>query len=163
MVSVTLSPDGTHLLTGSLDGIALLFSSGLDLVGSEGEGEGEGEGEASQEIAQALIDDFNDGDTDGNGMLSFAEAQGLFAALTLAEFDALDTDRNGELNQLELEDAGAVPGTGGEGEGKTGGGCFKESNSPKIFTDLKNFFGELFLLGLLTIVLVAWRGFGGRP
>ena len=87
---------GTANLTGSADGNA--FTLKLSFVG---EGEGEGEGEPSQEIAQALIDDFEDGDTDDNGTLSFTEAPALFAALTLAEFNALDTDSNGELTQRE--------------------------------------------------------------
>ena len=151
--TVTLS-EGTHTFTLSVtdnegsnstpDTVTVSVSSGT------------GGGEPSQEIAQALIDDFDTGDTDDNGTLSFSEAQALFAALTLAEFNALDINGDGELSQPELTAAGATPPTTG------GGGCFGKSNSPKIFTDLKDFFGDLFLLGLLTVVLVAWRGFGVR-
>jgi len=39
----------------------------------------------------------------------------------------------------------------------------RKVNSPEILADLKYFFGDLFLLGLLSIVLVAWRGFGVKP
>ena len=60
----------------------------------------------------------------------------------------MDHDGDNELTEAELE---AGPATGG---------CFGGGKSLKLVTDLKDFFGDLFLLGLLTIVLVAWRGFG---
>ena len=78
------------------------------------------------------------------------EASAFLAGLSLAEFTALDFNGNGELSQAELEVTGAVPPS-------TGGGC--RSKSSKTLNDLKDFFGDLFLLGLLSIVLVAWRGY----
>ena len=44
-------------------------------------------------------------------------------------------------------------------EGDIGG----EDPELLVADGLKDLFGDLFLLGLLTIVLVAWRGFGVRP
>jgi hypothetical protein len=115
------------------------------------------EGEPSQEIAQLLMDDFYFGDFNFNGTLRFQEAPGVLGNLRQAQFNALDANGNGELSQAELELVGAVPPSSG------GGGCFKKSNSSRIFTDLKDLFGDLFLLGLLSFVLIAWRGFGVRP
>ena len=60
------------------------------------------------------------------------------------------------LSQHELTATGAIPPS-------TGGGCRGKSNAEKVLTNLKDFFGNLFLIGLLTIVLFAWRGFGMRP
>ena len=76
----------------------------------------------------------------------------VLASPTLAQFNALDKIGDSELTNADLEYTGAVPPSTGSCNG----------NSPKILTDLKGFFGDLFLLGLLTIVLVAWRGFGVR-
>ena len=108
----------------------------------------EGEGEPSQEIAQELINDFDAADTNSNGALSFAEASAIVAALTQAEFNTLDVNRNAELPRSELEATGATP--------PRAGGC--NSKSTKTLTDLKDFFGDLFLLALLTLTLIAWRG-----
>jgi len=121
----------------------------------EGEGEGEGEIEPSQQLAQALLDAFESVDTDVDGAIDFLEAQGLFAALTQAEFDALDGDGDGEVSQAELIAAGAVL--------PAKGGCFGGGKVGKVVSDIKNFFGELFVLGLLSIVFVVWGRFGVRP
>ena len=121
--------------------------------GNEGEGEGEGEGEPSQEIAQALLDDFSTGDGNSDGRLNFAEAQSVFADLTQAAFDLLDSSGDEVLSRTELELTGAMAYA-------SGGGCFSGGKSLDALSDLKDFFGDLFLLGLLSIVLVAWRGIG---
>ena len=47
------------------------------------------------------------------------------------------------------------------GPDDTHGGC--NGKSTKIITNLKNFFGDLFLLGLLTITLLSWRALQLRP
>jgi hypothetical protein len=45
----------------------------------------------------------------------------------------------------------------GKGEGE-GSGC--RNNSLKVLNDFKDVVGDLFLLGLLAVVLVAWGGSG---
>ena len=97
------------------------------------------------------MNDFDAGDFDDNGTLSFAEARVVIAGLTQAEFDLLDFNGDGELSEDELRVAGAE---------SPCSGCFCSGKSTKV---LKDFFGDLFLLGLLSIALVAWRGFGVRP
>src|SRR5690606_37043508 len=68
----------------------------------EGEGEGEGEGELDT-LAEALLDIFVGADIDADGRLSFAEASASLNALTLARFNALDTNGDGFLSESELE------------------------------------------------------------
>ena len=107
------------------------------------------------------------GDADSRGGLSFAEAQLLISGLTLAEFRSLDFDGDNALSEAELVVADAAPSGEGEGEieskGDTRGGCFSKGNSSKVLRGIKDFFGDLFLLGLLSIILIAWRGYGVRP
>lgn len=45
---------------------------------------------------------FADVDTDGNGELSFAELQAVWADLTQQEFDGADADMSGGLSPDEL-------------------------------------------------------------
>ena len=107
----------------------------------------------------------------GNGGLSFAEAQVLFSSLSLAAFSTMDLDGDSALSEAELVFAGVEGDTdadeGGQGavedKGDTGGGCFAYGKLSKILTDFRGFLGDLFLLGLLSLVLVAWRGFGVKP
>ena len=40
---------------------------------------------------------------------------------------------------------------------------FGGGKSTNALTNFKDFFGDLFLLGLLALVFVAWRRFGERP
>ena len=112
-----------------------------------------GEGEPSQEITQALIDNFSSGDIDLNETLSFIEAQRIFAVLTRPEFDALDENSDGQLSQAELDDVIAP----------TTSGCNSGNKSQKTFSNLKDFFGDLFLLALLSLVRATWRGLKVRP
>ena len=53
------------------------------------------------ELAQVLFDGMGSGDTDGNGTLNFAEAQGILPTLTADEFEQLDTERDGDFNRDE--------------------------------------------------------------
>ena len=103
--------------------------------------------------AQTLFDAFEIGDEDGDGALSFAEVQRVISGLTSRMFAALDADGNGMLTQAELEAGGAVP---------PRGGCAAMKSRTALF-DMKDFFGDLFLLGLISIVFLAWRGFGVKP
>jgi hypothetical protein len=115
----------------------------------EGEGEGEGEGDAGQQTAQAIMNAFDTLDISANGGLSLTEVQGIFAAFTQAEFDILDTNFDGEVTREELEIAGAVR--------PAKGGC--RGRATKTVSSVKDYIGDLFLLGLLTLTLVAWRRF----
>lgn len=95
--------------------------------------------------------------TGGSEPLSFEAARGVLAGLTRAEFAAYDLNGDGVLSQEELDAAVAKKAD------HENGGCFSGGKSLGVLTDLKAFFGDLFLLGLLSVVLVAWRGFGVRP
>ena len=88
---------------------------------------------------------------DSSGGLNFAEAASILSGLTPSQFVALDENGDDELSADELAPR------------STGGGCNGGGKSLKTLTDLKDFFGDLFLLGLLSIILVAWRGLGTKP
>jgi hypothetical protein len=105
---------------------------------------------ALQDTAQSIIDTVA-----ANGAITLLEAQELIPGLTEGVFSTLDTDSDGMLTQLELEATGAVA--------PPSGGCNSGEKSLKALSDIKNFFGDLFLLGLLALVLVAWRGVAPRP
>lgn len=67
-----------------------------------GEGEGEGETPTLAEAIATLGDSFDTADVDGNGGLSFEEAEAALAGLTQELFDAIDTNQDGELSAAEL-------------------------------------------------------------
>jgi hypothetical protein len=69
-------------------------------TGAEGEGEGEGD---LEDIADDLLTDFDDLDSNDSGGLSLAEARIEVAALTQVQFNLIDTNGNGELSESELE------------------------------------------------------------
>ena len=98
--------------------------------------------------AQTLIENLRD----ENDTLLFVETQFFLANLTQIMFDALDLNGDGELTQEELIAAGAVPPT------NDGNGCFANSKTETPLTNLKDFLGDLFLLGLL-----AWCRTTSRP
>ena len=100
--------------------------------------------------AQALFDRLSA----TNDLITFVQAQAILVDLTQGLFDALDLNGDGQLTQVELE-------ANGDTHPPTSSGCNGEST--KTLTNLKDFFGDLFLLGLLSIVLVAWRRFSVRP
>jgi len=115
---------------------------------------GEGEGESFAERAQSLFDMFDTSDENMDGTLNLAEARSVLSTLTIDDFDVLNTNDDRELSRNELIFAGAQ-----EPPTTSDGCCFDAKSTNR----LKNFFGDLFLLELLSIVFVAWRGVGPHP
>ncbi|MCF6285037.1 MAG: hypothetical protein L3K26_07595 [Candidatus Hydrogenedentes bacterium] len=128
------------LLDSNTDGV--LTATELEGAGSEGEGEGEGEDESLETIAEDLLDGLDGADVNDDGTLSFAEAQALVAALTQTQFDALDTDSDGQLNRSELEAQAPTPAAGCALPDTTALQGFQDSLSKLI----------VFLMALLTLL-----------
>ena len=93
------------------------------------------------EIAQLLLSEFDGGE---DGMLSLAEAQTIYPALTQSEFGEIDLDNNGFLTESEIEAFLA---------GTPEGCC----NTSKSVVDLRDYLGDLFLLGLALFALMGWN------
>jgi len=75
----------------------------------EGEVEGEGEGEALNDIADDIYHNFDDVDTDDNGVISLEEAQADHPDLTPDEFNIIDTNGDGVWSREELQTYLGVP------------------------------------------------------
>ena len=103
-----------------------------------------------KETAATLLASVSSGDTDSSGGLSFAEAALIIRGLSPSLFVSLDDNGDDELSADELAPK------------STNGGCFGSGKSLQSLEGLKDFFGDLFLLGLLATSLVAWRGFASR-
>lgn len=96
------------------------------------------------QASEDLIATFADADTNGDNRLSLAEAQAALSSLTQAQFDALDSDRDGFLSTSELET-----------RTMTDGGC--NFAGVKI-QDLRTKIADAFLLALSVVTLLALRG-----
>ena len=111
--------------------------------GEEGEApEGEGVDARIATLQASLLDQFEALDANGDGALSFSEAQARFADLTQEEFDTLDQNGNGLLSRTEL---------GGTEPVSTGCTLFEGNKS------LSGYLGDLLLLGLSLTVLSTTR------
>jgi len=95
-------------------------------------------------IAQALLDGFETGDADGDGLLSFIEARAIFPSLSESQFAALDSNKDGVLSLAELQEAINV-----------NTGCACPASGAK---GLRDSLGDLFLLGMSLLALLGWRG-----
>jgi len=92
-------------------------------------------------IMDDLLANFASVDTNGDGLLSFAEASVRFSDLTQAEFDALDSNKDGFLSETEL---------GGTTTPETGCALGKAISGDRL--------GDFFLLGLSAMVMLGWGG-----
>ena len=106
------------------------------------------------DTAQTLYDGIDEQGGGPEETLTFAEAQVILAGLTLAEFTRLDLNGDGLLSTTELMDPGAK---------RPKRGCFGLFKSNKGVLGIKDFLGDIFLLGLLSMVFVGWRAVGIRP
>jgi hypothetical protein len=105
--------------------------------------------------AQGLLLGFDGADNNGDGVLSLAEAQAIRPSLSLTAFNQLDTNHDGGISRAEL-DAYLNPGPGGCDGCLGGKGAFP-------WTDWKRFLGDLMLLGVSLVVLLAMgRGHAAR-
>ena len=100
-----------------------------------------GGGEAP-DAATILFAAFADLDVNGDGQLSYMEAEAALSELTRGQFDALDLNRDGRIEISELEEESAPV------------GC----QAAKF---VRGYLGDLFLLGLTLTTLMsvglAWR------
>jgi len=107
------------------------------------------EGEMSiEDLAATLLEQLENADANGDGQLGFGEASSAVPELQQTQFDAIDTDGDGQLSREEL-----VAASGGEPEG----GCCARCNKSKSPAEtIKHFMGDWLLLGLSLMLLLAW-------
>jgi len=121
---------------------------GETFEGEPVEGEAEDEPETPVEIAEDLLDQFDQTDTNGDGALSFVEASRIIPSLTPQQFIELDKDGDGSLSQEELLAVIA-------GEECTGCracmGCCKTDDRT-----LQQYLGDWLLVGLSLLVMMAF-------
>jgi hypothetical protein len=109
------------------------------------------------------------GSGDGFDSRSISEAALLFPGLNVLQLEAMDLDGDGRLSDSELVASGlstaenSAPENGLTPKGDTRGGCFAKEGLVKTFSNLKDFVGDLFLLGLVLTILAGSRGFKSRP
>ena len=116
-------------------GVTVVAGSAVDIVLSKGPAP------LTPEEAKELLGDlFDEADTNGDGRLSFAEAQAVLAALTLDVFAELDLNGDGSLDREEL----GLPDID-DGCFNCNNGCNKGGYTPER---LKKRLGDLFLTGL---------------
>jgi len=89
---------------------------------------------------------FAGADVDSNQLLSIEEARTLYSALTQEEFDELDLDSDGFLSEAELDERLNPAPTG----------CCNNDATTK---GLRDFLGDLFLLGIALVALAGWQSF----
>jgi len=102
----------------------------------------------TSQAAARLTSSFVAADLNDDGQLSFNEAVQMVATLTVAQFDAIDGNRDGFLSRSELEAAQDSDG----GEVPAGCAATKRWVGKSV--------GDLFLLGLSLIALLGmsrWR------
>ena len=127
-------------------------SEGEVSEGEVAEGEGapsEGEEDAHlAEIQTSLLMQFDSLDTNGDGVLNYAEAQDRIGDLSQGEFDALDVNHDGGLSIEELGGSEPTPTGCTVSIGKKG---------------LKDYLGDLLLFGLSLAALgLSRRSWAGR-
>ena len=115
-------------------------------IADEGEPvENEGEPNTIQDIADVLLMQFTQADTNGDGSLSFIEASAIVSSLTPQQFVELDENDDGFLSQEELSTDGDDP----------CGCCQSTSNTKNIFN---RYLGDWLLVGLSLLVLLSLVG-----
>jgi len=126
----------TRLLEYAEDDIAAL---GQPILSFNVPPDDEGESTTTEDIANMLLDNFDDSDSNGDDMLDYAESQSTIPGLTQEQFDVIDTDANGYLSKDELQDV------------LGGNGCCKQTSGVK--DNVKRFIGDWLLVGLSLMVL----------
>jgi hypothetical protein len=127
--------------------VALAVSSGP--CSAEGEVEGENTPPTEAELRGRLTTYFNAMDTNGDGKISFAEAQAALPGLTQAVFNAVNISGNGLISRTEagLDETGS-------------GGCAGCSGGKKDITSntMKQMLSNIFLGGLSLVLLLSVPG-----
>jgi formylglycine-generating enzyme required for sulfatase activity len=123
---------------------------GESVEGEEVEGEeegepleGEGEPMSLEDIANALLDQFDNADTDGDGRLSYDEAHAVVPEMTEGQFNDLDANPDGKLSQRELRAL------------LCGNHCGCCCNSSNVKGDIKRYIGDWLFVGLSLLVLIS--------
>jgi hypothetical protein len=112
---------------------------------AEGEQPG-GEGEPDfSVVAETLLQQFEDGDTNSDGLLSYDEALVVFPEITRAQFDEFDANKDGQLSKEELESYLK----------EAGNGCFQGCRKDKRPADtVKRMFSDWLLVGMTLLILL---------
>lgn len=142
-----------HLESPAVEGEGEIAAEGEGEIAGEGEVEGEPPAPESLEAAaQALLDAFDDADTDESGGLSEAEAMAALPGLTHEQFISLDINGDGELTREELNQ------TLDASDGCCSQGC--QGCGPKVDTikEFRRFLGDYLLVGLSMIGLFLLNG-----
>jgi beta-lactam-binding protein with PASTA domain len=139
------------LVTGQSPAAGMLVTPGsaVELTVSSGpcqaEGEGEGPAPTEAELREMLAGTFYAADTNGDGVLSYAEVLALMPGLTREVFNTVDSSGDGVASRAE-----AVPDEDGACAGCAGGkAAFTPGNIRKSLGDL--FLGALGLMVLLVV------------
>ncbi|MCK5862226.1 MAG: EF-hand domain-containing protein, partial [Candidatus Hydrogenedentes bacterium] len=110
----------------------------------------EGEAETLEQMIELLIAQFNEIDTNGDGVLSYDEVAAAVPGMTQAQFNEIDTNADGSLSLDELEtflDKGC--------------GCFSSCRKGLGPVDtMKRMIGDWLLIGLALMVMVGWSTIG---
>ncbi len=100
--------------------------------------------ETETSFREALLEDFDEMDTNGDNQVSFAEAHAALPGLTQAVFDMVDTNGDGQISRAE---AGL------------GGGCFGCNGG---LGGLLKHLGDVFMAALALIVMTLFGHGWGR-